>query len=538
MAQIMALQDVMAVLLGANTNAVGQQQASETSQLAMAQTQETFAPFSLGTFDTPDNRKRHRKEIYTKWEKMLAFAPIAEGVGIHVTAALGGDSTTGQQVFITPAMRLRGKDKGANAKVQLKQLEDRIKHLEGLINANISKILRDALGFGDAYVRVWGEKGKGVLDIVCNEHTYPPLVQAYEQGSRTVAYHALDMKNWQKTISKFTMVQMLRLKMPRITHVPQYDMTDGAYSAKVLQSDNLNELPVFPAPVGGSFMYEIEKPYENVILALSTMNSQQIADAVNQMFLTINMSGMPPAQRDAYKRGLSQMLKDHGKFVRNALEGGEAIWETKYHILPTFDEKQVLNPIGDIKGQRSSPVNIETFMINVRLMMGGLGLDPSMVGWADMLSGGLGDGASFHTSAQIMRRAINTRNATKKFLNQLIALDWGYRYGEFFESEQDYPWQVEFYSDQSAAMSEELSNKQARMSALIVKAQAMAQLKELGISEENAARLLERDGGMDYEEAMALAKDLKASSAVGGEQAGGEEPAGNENLDDEDDFEE
>ena len=38
---------------------------------------------------------------------MLRFAPIAEGMGIHVSAALGGDSYSGQQVFITPAERLK-----------------------------------------------------------------------------------------------------------------------------------------------------------------------------------------------------------------------------------------------------------------------------------------------------------------------------------------------------------------------------------------------------------------------------------------------
>jgi hypothetical protein len=164
------------------------------------------------------------------------------------------------------------------------------------------------------------------------------------------------------------------------------------------------------------------------------MNSQQVADAVNQMFLTLNMAGMPPAQRDAYIRGLEGMLKDHEKFVKNAMEGGEGIWNTKYHVLPTWDEKQILNPVGDIKGQRNSPVNIETFMINVRLLMGGIGLDPSMVGWADMLSGGIGDGAAFHTSSQIMRRSMYIRQSAVQFANDIMHIDWGYCYNEQFDA--------------------------------------------------------------------------------------------------------
>ncbi|RRR12682.1 hypothetical protein CVV73_27015, partial [Enterobacter hormaechei] len=73
-------------------------------------------------------------------------------------------------------------------------------------------------------------------------------------------------------------------------------------------------------------LYEIEDIYDDVILALASMNSQQIADTVNQMFLTVNMSGMPPAQRQAYIRGLEGLLKNHEAYVRDALSGGEAVW--------------------------------------------------------------------------------------------------------------------------------------------------------------------------------------------------------------------
>ncbi|MFX6372557.1 hypothetical protein ABTF90_19205, partial [Acinetobacter baumannii] len=137
----------------------------------------------------------------------------------------------------------------------------------------------------------------------------------------------------------------------------------------------------------------------------------------------VNMSGMPPAQRQAYIRGLEGLLKNHEAYVRDALSGGEAVWNTAFHMLPVFDEKQVLNPVGDIKNQRSSPINIEQFMINVRLLMGGIGLDPSMVGWADMLTGGIGEGGAFHTSAQIMRRSQDIRTAASEGINQILHLD-------------------------------------------------------------------------------------------------------------------
>ena len=104
----MAASDILSLLLGPSANSVPQQLV-DANQEVMAQMYDSVAPFSLGTHTTQENKKRTRKEILTKWEQMLKFAPVAEGIGIHVMAALGGDTHTGQQIFITPTERLRGK---------------------------------------------------------------------------------------------------------------------------------------------------------------------------------------------------------------------------------------------------------------------------------------------------------------------------------------------------------------------------------------------------------------------------------------------
>ena len=218
----MAASDILSLLLGPSANSIPQQLAND-NQETMVQMFDSFAPFSLGTNSTPQNRKRTRKEIYTKWEQMLRFSPVAEGIGIHVTSALGGDTHNGQQIFITPAERLRG-EKGTSTKAQLDKLQKRIKPMETLINRYITKICSDGISFVDAYARIYGKKSKGVTDMLCNEFTHPPLLQAFEQGSKTVAFFALNPKNWMKTITKLSSTQMVRLKMPRIVNVPQFDL--------------------------------------------------------------------------------------------------------------------------------------------------------------------------------------------------------------------------------------------------------------------------------------------------------------------------
>lgn len=501
----MAIADILAFLTGAND--VSNQQMMDQSAKAALMSYEGIEPFALGTTETPETRRRQRREIYTQWEQMLRSSFISEGVGIHAAAALGGHETRSLQVFLVPNARLR-KAGGAAAKALREKVEARRPTLEALANQIITKQVHDAIGFGDAYSRIYGEKKTGVVDILCNEYTHPPLVQAYEQGNKTVAYHILDPSNWKATITKLNGMQMLRLKMPRVTNVPQHELVRESSYIKLLQADRQEDMPILPSKVGGSFLYEVEKPWKDVNLALATMNSQQIADAVNQMFISMNMSGMPPAQQKRYMGAIEKMMKGHESYVKSALNGGEAIWNTKFHFLPSWDEKQVLNPLGDIKGQRATPINTETFMISARLLMGGLGLDMSMVGWADMLSGGLGDGSAFHTFAQIMRRSLRIRQGSTVYLNDLAHLDWGFAYGEQFNS-LDFPWEWQFYSDQSAAATESITNKQSRMNTMTMVAQALATIKELDLDEANIQKMLEDTGGMDYEDAKALAKDLK-----------------------------
>lgn len=503
--------DILSFLTGANDHTIQNQQMMEQTANTALMAYEGIEPFTLGTNETPDTRRRHRREIYTLWEQMLRSSFISEAVGIHAAAALGGHETRSLQVFLVPATRLRNQD-GAAAKALRDKVEARRAILEAQANLYITKLVHDAVGYGDSYARIYGEKGTGIVDVLSNEYTHPPLIQSFEQGNKTVAYHILDPSNWKATITKLNGIQMLRFKIPRVTNIPQHELVRDSSYIKLLQADKQEDMPILPGKVGGSFLYEVEKPWKDVNLALATMNSQQIADAVNQMFISMNMSGMPPAQQKRYKSAFEGMIKNHEKFVKSALAGGEAIWNTKFHVVPSWDEKQVLNPLGDIRGQRASPINTETFMINARLLMGGLGLDVSLVGWADMLAGGLGDGAAFHTSAQIMRRSLRIRQGATDFLNQLAHLDWGYAYGEQFSSQNDFPWEWQFYSDQSAAATEAITNKQARMNTMTLVAQSLAMIKELNLNEENTTKLLEDTGGFDYEVANLIAKDLKAQA--------------------------
>lgn len=469
---------------------------------------ETMNQFELGTYASREKIPRTRQQIYTMWELMQKDPQISEALNLHVTAALGGHESTGDMIFVTPHDRIRGKGKRA---ADLRQkVEREARHITPIVNRQAFAMARQAIGYGDSFARIYLDDKHGVVGLMNNRHTSSPLIMPFEQAGETVGYHALEEEDFERSIAKLTPKQILRVKMPRSEIVPQ--MTLQVWQEeKILIHDHRRDSPILPAEVGGSFLYPIEEAWQDVTISRAGLNNQTIADSVKQAFLTINMEGMPPAQQKKYRKSIIDMLTGYRDQVEEAFKGGEALHGTKYHVMPQWGDKQILNSVGEMS-QRNAPLSENNLMINLRRVAGGLGIDLALVGWADMLAGGLGDGAAFHTSAQIMRRSLLIRQANTDAYNHLMSIHWGIKYGEYFEA-KDYPWQFDFYSDQNAAATQALNNKQARANTLTIQTQAIMGIKELGVDKETAQLMLEDELGYDPLIAAKIAAAITAPAA-------------------------
>ncbi len=449
-----------------------------------------------------------QNNLQAPWALMQHDPTIAAALNLHVTAALGGHESRGDVVFMTPAANIR--NGGNNAKRLRELVQKEAQFLTPLFNEIAYPMARYGFAYGDSYARIYGHKGYGLTQIMCNEYTEAPLIQAYEQGGRTVGFHVLEKDDGeQRLITKLTNMQMCRMKMPRYAPVPQFRIGQFVHQ-RMLAENDINKLPIVPAEVGGSILYDAEEPWANVQLILQALNSQQIADSVEQGFLTIDVSGMPPEQRAKYRKGLTKMLQKHKNNIRDALQGGEAIWSKAWHVLPVWGDKQVLNAVGDLS-KRGAPLSTDALMVNVRRMCGAIGMDMALLGWAEQLAGGLGDGAAFHTSAQIGQKSIHIRTSLTKALNHAANLHFGYKYGYMFQP-HEIPWKFEFYSDISAASTEALTNKQTRSNTMAMFTNSLAGLKELRLNRESNFIILSKIGGCDDEEAEILVDALDKSA--------------------------
>lgn len=479
-------------------------------------TYENFEPYSLGVYYGEKLQRRERKEIYTCYKTMMQDPTIHACLNLLVTAALGGHETRGEVVFIKPADRI--KKGGQRANELRKMVEEEAEYLQNLINNVIFAFARNGIGYGDSFARVYPQKGVGVAHIVCDETVDTPLIQAFEQAGRTVGYHVLEMNDFEiRKITKLNKHQMIRMKMQRITPLPQFRI-DHVLHKQLLDEDDLNAVPIIPSPVGGSFLQSVEPAWKDWVLSFSALNTQQIADSVNTQFITANMAGMPEANRKKFKKSLiSSLMQVHEK-TKKAFQGGESLWGTNWVMMPTWDDKQVMNPLGDLT-QRTSPMSLELALTHLKRGVGSLGLDLSLTGWMELISGGLGDGAAFHTSAQVMQNSVLIRQALTEPLIDLCIMHFAYKYNKSFKR-GDLPFRIEFYSDIGAAATEALNNKNTRAGITAMTLGALQQAKDLGLSKEGSQVILTEYLGMDDQQAELIVTDLDAARKKSEEEAG------------------
>ena len=472
-------------------------------------TYRNYEPYSLGVYYGEDLVRRDRKSIYTEYKMMMQDPTIHAGLNLLVTASLGGHESRGEVIFIRPADKL--KNEGVRAKRLRKMVDDEAEHLQGLINNIIFPLARNGVGYGDSYMRVYPKQGLGIVHAICDEKLDPPLIQAFEQAGRTVGYHVLEISDFEiRSISELNRHQMLRMKMPRITPLPQFRI-DHVLHQQLLTEDDINKVPIIPAPVGGSFLQAVAPAWRDWILSFSALNSQQIADSVNNQFLSMDLSSMPEANREKYKKGLQASLLALHEKTRKALGGGEPLWATNYTFLPTWGEKQILSPLGDLT-KRTAPLSMELALTHLKRGMGALGLDLSLVGWMEMISGGLGDGGAFHTSAQVAQQSALIRQSITEPLIDFCIMHLAYKYGEVFKR-GDLPFKIEFYSDITASATEALNNQQTRAGTTSIQLGALQQLKELDMDEEANEIFIADRLGFDDNQAKKIASSLAKSKA-------------------------
>ncbi len=495
---------------------------------------------------------RLRQAIYEKWSWMAHDPIVSTALGLLVTSALGGHETTGEIVFIDAkpdGAKAQGDDVGGDQEAPKPRrdagdraildnatdrgnrriLEDIKKSLAPMFNRIAWTVTYNAAAFGDSYGRVYSAKGVGVQDVLVDELVNPILIQPYEQGNQTVGFIAF---SGPKEFDRLSTIQMARMKLQRSNWVPQQSIVSKAVRM-ALSTDDINDLPMLPAMAGGSFLYNAEEAYDNLMSTLVGLVGQRLLDSIDEQMLGVNLESMTTEQQDRFLRSTANIFKRSKARAEEALKANRPALERIRHIVPMFNEKQVtgIQAFPSRGSDGSSSYTVEDVMFHARLLAGALGVDLSMIGFADQLAGGLGEGGFFRVSAQAAERARILRTSLTDFFNQIIDIHTFQKFGVVFP-DGERPWQINFAGSISALEAEKQRTRSDAMGAGALLLQNLQTLKELGAKEADAKVYLTKLLTLDDDIAATLSKLMTApprdagADGFGGGGFGGGPPFG------------
>lgn len=453
---------------------------------------------------------RSRVQIYQKWNYMMGDPLCSTGLRLHVTMALGGHETTGDTVFIERNPDIKDGDPRA-------KIVDEVKHdLTGLLNKHAHSVCFNAAGFGDSYGRVYSKDKVGVVDIDTGEAVYPPLVQAYERGNDTVGYVLTDAKHG---TARLSIKQMVRMKMPRMEYVPQTRALDKAMRQNILE-DDIDKLKPAPSLAGGSFLFAAEEAFNNLTAAIVGLVGQRIMSSIDETLVGVNLDGMTQEQRKDFMKSMTNMFKTMKDRAEKLVKEGNYSAQRNIHLMPTSGDKQ-LTQISSFQGSAGgASLTIDDVMFHARMLAGAFGIDLSMLGFADQLTGGLGEGGFSQTSAQAAERSGIIRTAFTDFCHAIIDLHTYAKYGWVFE-DGDRPYSINFYGSIAALEAKEQASRERGMNSTAMLVQVLQQLREIGMPEDAVEALLAKGAQLDADYSKLLASALQKAKPPADAQPGG-----------------
>lgn len=409
-----------------------------------------------------------RLQKYNILETMAKSPTISTALNIHIAHALAPSKKTGQAFILSP------KD-GSDAEA-VSRCEELTADLGAMINDGLPSWAMIMAIFGVSYVRPYAEQGRGITGIESSYYTLPHFVQEFYRGSQLVGFsgdYILDAHSLRRVITEpWNLVSM---KNPYWT--PQHKVIPVSYGTKgySLLSDQADKPLMETQNYGTSFLEYSYEPYLNLCASLAALKSTRNNAAKIDRLIALTTNTLDPVNAANYTRGVSQALKRHSDLVAQRSINANAIPTVLNHLIPVMGDGKNGITI-DTQSIPADISGIEDVMFHLRQLAASLGIDATMLGWADQMSGGLGEGGWQQTAIQAALRANWIRQAAQRTIYRLLDIHLAYKYGKVY-TETNRPYDVQFNSMNTAIQEEENRELDARANFVAVISQIMDQIQ-------------------------------------------------------------
>ena len=397
-----------------------------------------------------------RSARYAVLRLMAKDPTIDSAIKMHIANALSARTDSGESVFISPA-------EGAG---QDKIVDDLRATLMPFIKKDLNEWARKAAVYGSCFARVYGAQGIGIKNIRCDYYTHPRVIQKFEKGGRlagyTTTYQGTNQAN-----------QRLRLMPPWSCvgfELPEWwDCEDiepinvGGIPVDLAMEDAAIEGLVESQEYGTSLIATAYGPWMDLLDAICSLKMSRRNAARLERMVGVNTGKLDPERAAHYLDMVAERISNATADVERQSWLRGNVQTVVNHYVPIFGEKGGLQ-IDAVQG--TPDINgLEDVMFHIKRLGSAIGGDPALLGFGDLLSGGLGDGGFFRVSVMAATKANLLRQALKNGIQKLCELHVAYKFGKVFLPGNS-PWTIQFNSVSSAIEREEQEALESRTNAL------------------------------------------------------------------------
>lgn len=392
---------------------------------------------------------------YGTYDIMAADPTIDTAIRLHVANALSAREGTGEIINIESTT-----DKEDPI---TKDLRDTFKEI---LNQNLQGWAYNAAKYGIWYLRPYGEEGKGVTLVRSDYYCHPRFINMYERAGQLVGYTAA----YQKITGQHAGVDLIEpwkfvpVRMPIWDIATKLEPTRFDDDVFDIASDNyMEEGIVETTNYGRSLIKTAYGPWVDLQNALMSLNMSRKNAARLERLIGVNTGMLSPERAAQYLNQISdQLLKSSRDHAKAALTKG-FVQTVENRIIPIWGDSRGRLDVSTVEGTPNID-GIADVMFHIQRLGGSVAVDPSLLGFGELLSGGLGDGGFFRVSALAASISQSLKTACMNAIEQLFNLHIALKYNKYFPPGQR-PWRIIFNSTASALDQEQMQNYESQVNA-------------------------------------------------------------------------
>ena len=415
---------------------------------------------------------------YKIYQEMSEDSTINSAIEQHLGYALSRDSETGLALY------LEAKDPKDQPAIDILNKEVMTKINDGIMSWSYPTAI-----FGVNYVRPHVEEGKGIIGFESNYYTLPSQIREYERAGNLAGFTSESLKKRSngEAVRLAEAWALVAIKIP-LWH-PNMNQEPVNYSGEhySLYDDIYWKTPIETQNYGTSLLHGCYESYQNLRNSMQSLLASRRNASIIDRFISVSTDNLDSARAAEYINLVSNQLKNDQFLAEQKMNKtgvSPTIWN---RIIPVMNggAKQGIN----IDVQTTSPdiQHIEDIMFHIKRLCGSLGIDYSMLGWGDQMSGGLGDGGFFRTAIQAALRANLIRTAVTHFAMRCIDIHTIYRDGKVW-TEGNEPYVVRFNSLNTAIEQEQLTNKENSANYATLVASVLEGIEQGALASSNSAK--------------------------------------------------